>query len=240
LQKVDTWFADEIAELEDRIEAKRRAYAKKNKKFDRDTLPQAVRIKTLEALRDNLGAVLGAGLAHGTKLLTLANVINNEAGTSSQTAKEAVAYAYLNRTGGVVEHPTAAVVSGYKKLPARWDGYDDTQRQSFLANFVSSLKAAQVRLDDANPTSNDPTHGATHWVSPKGLKTYDPSKHGADRYKRTIGSAKDRAFPTWARATSDPEVATMQQAGQLGKGYQELTAPGVPDTEFLFYTDVRM
>lgn len=239
LRAMNDWLDDEVAGLKAAIARKKTRYAKRNWRFDPSTLPETRMIERLEKLRAAVGAALRHGLAHGSKLVTLAHVVKHEAGTSNMSAKEAVAYAFLNRTGGVVRHPSASVISGYQRLDVLWPTLDATPKLTYLEAFIDCLKAAQKRLDDRAPTANDPTKGATHWVSPIGLARYDAKAHGSRRYKRTVDGAVDRAFPLWARAPADPEVPTMQQARQLGARFDELTVKGVPREQFLFYVDVR-
>lgn len=94
---------------------------------------------------------------------------------------------------------------------------------------------ARQRLSDDEPAKNDPTGGATHWVSPISLEPFANQK---DRYARTVGKATNRAFPTWARSSSDPEVERMKKLGQIKPAYAEITVVGVDQPEFLFYVGV--
>lgn len=203
---MDEWIDAQVARYFRKI-AREEAKRKKKKPF-RDTKVWWQRIDLLEDSFRALMEALAAGTTHGVDLLVLANVVNNEAGTSNDEAKRAVAYAWVSRKSGVVAVPKGAEISGYKKLRTLWEDLDDTGRLSFLPSFIASLGAAQKRLDD--PTgSKDPTGGATHWVSPKGLSKYDASKHDTTRYKRTIGAAADRAFPLWARDPSTSEAKAI-------------------------------
>lgn len=138
--------------------------------------------------------------------LILANIIANEANAFSMKAKEAVAYAWLNRTGGTVREPTtASEISHYKKLGSRLE--DEKLKGSaglgWLLDFKDSVTAAEKRLADTVPTTNDPTKGATHWVSPDApgmKKRYPPD-----------------GIPAW------------------GKRMTKIIVPGVPAGVFTFF-----
>lgn len=197
------------------------------------------RITELEGYRKDLDAELAKVSKGGSDVLNLANVIYNEAGSSSDAAKRGIAYAWMNRAGGVMREPTGQEISGYTPLTTRWANLSDTQKLTFIEQFIPSVRIARERLVDKNPATNDPTRGATHWVSPSGLSKFDAKRHSADRYSRTVGAHADRAFPKWARDENSPEAKKLIKAGQAGADYEELTIPGVPETEFLFYRDVR-
>jgi hypothetical protein len=170
---------------------------------------------------------------HGDGLFTLANVINNEAGTCNKKAKLAIAYAYLNRTGGIVREPKGiAEISHYKKLNIRFSRMTTVEKYSFLPNFVESMNAAETRLSDSNPTSNDPTSSATHWVSPSGLRK--TRKHGY-YYRKQYR----RYFPLWARANNDPMVTRYIRQQAFETHYKEFPVDGVDHNQFLFYVGVK-
>jgi len=173
---------------------------------------------------------------HGDDLFTLANVVVNEAGTSNNKAKEAIAYAYLNRTGGQVREPKKNEISHYKILNARFAGIDTTGRYTFVPNFIKSLEAANKRLSDPDK-KDDPTKGATHWVSPSGLKKKRSDCFG-DYYWR--GGEYNKCFPIWARDKDDPEVQRYFKMGlHFNPGYKELSVPHVDSDDFLFYIGVK-
>lgn len=240
-QQAVRWIDARIAYRERRIEQARRYFKSKNKAFTaQSAMAHRTMITRLRGLRVDIVRALTAGNRHGADLLTVANVVRNEAGEYPH-AKLAIAYGFLNKVGGVVRRPTSDEVSGYEPLPLLWNAFTHTERLSFLESFVGSVDAARQRLDDANPPLNDPTRGATHWVSPRGLPEYDPSDrdHRRKRYRRTYGKWKNRGFPKWARDPNTPEVLRMQGAGQLGQNYNEFAIRGVPGEEFLFYTGVR-
>jgi hypothetical protein len=232
-------WIDEQNQLYQRlIENKKARYLKEKKAWsEQEVSPQTQRIQLLTTLRTSFVAELAFGKAHGQDLLNLANIVYNEAGKTNRASKVAIAYAWFNRTRGVMREPkNDAEVSHYIPLLQRWNELsNDVLRLSFLQNFVPSLSAARQRLEDREPTKNDPTRGATHWVSPIGLK---PFKNQPDRYSRTVGKALQRAFPLWARSNSDPEVAKMKKSNQLKANFAELTLPGIDQTDFLFYVGV--
>jgi hypothetical protein len=230
------WIDAQIQHYLNAIAQRRADYQKKNWRWNEDAVRDFnVRISALRILRPVLVAASSLARRHGDGLLTLANIVYNEAGPSNLNAKKAVAYAWLNRAGTVRE-PTGAEISEYRPLRERWEALADSERLSFLSNFVDCIREAGARLNDPTPANNDPTRGATHWVSPRGLPVFTNQK---DRYARTVDTATNRAFPKWARSMTDPEVSRMQKRGQLGPNYAELTVLGVERSYFLFYTDVR-
>lgn len=201
------------------------------------------RIRTIVQFRINLRTHLSANLSQGDDLLTLANIIYNEAGNFGAAAHRAVAYAWLNRTGGTVSANRGADLSGYVRLSRRWAGYRTVaQRLTFITNFPRSLTAATTAINDSNRTRSDPTTGATHWVSPQGLPVYNPRNpdHVRERYSRTYGSHSNKGFPNWAVANSDTaRIARLRAAGRIDSNYREIVVPGIPGDQFLFYRGVR-
>lgn len=194
------------------------------------------RLEELAAIHSSLLTELAFGKAHGDGLLTLANIVFNEAGVANRAAKVAIAYAWMNRTGGVVREPKGSEISNYIPLLERWDGLTDIERLTFLPNFSLSMGSARQRLSDGEPSKNDPTRGATHWVSPIALF---PFKNEKGYYMRTEGKSANRAFPVWARGPNDPEVEKMKKRSEVRATYAEVAAPGVPRTDFLFYVGVN-
>lgn len=207
----------------------------------RDTLEG--RVRNLVRFRRTLRSTLTAHLAEGDDFLTLANIVFNEGGSFGEAAQRAVGYAWLNRNGGNVAANRGADLSGYVRLSVRWNGYGTLAQQlTFIENFVDSLQATHTVLSDSNRTANDPTHGATHWVSPQGLPAYNSgsASHRNNRYSRDYGSHRNRAFPKYAIANND--TARLEQARRDGiilDNYQEITVPGIPGAQFLFYRGVR-
>jgi RHS repeat-associated protein len=195
----------------------------------------------LTDLRNDFRAALVSGIRHGTDSLILANVIFNEAGTQNRNAKLAVAYAYMNRYGGV-STPSGAAISSFRSLSARFDALgNDSGRMSFVRSMVEPLEVAAQRLNDTNSAAHDPTSGATHWVSPISLPSFDPAnpRHVRERYSRTEGTAINRGFPNWARSNTDPQVPIMIRAHQLDANYSEIAVAGVSRESFLFYRGVH-
>lgn len=232
------WLDAQTRLFQEAIEKRKAEYLKKKWAWSGKAVSDFNRrLDELSAIHSSVLTELSAGKAYGNDLLNLTNIVFNEAGSVSKNAKVAVAYAWLNRTRGVMREPkSAAEISHYIPLLERWNGLNDIQRMTFLPNFALCLNAARQRLADGAPTKNDPTRGATHWVSPIAL---DPYKNQAGRYARTVGKAANRAFPTWARGNSDPEVEKMKKLSQVKPTYAELTVPGVDQTEFLFYVGVN-
>jgi hypothetical protein len=237
LTLVTQWIDAQIAHYESRIAQRRENYRERNWRWTDDAVRDFInRIAELRTLRDGMVNAITLNRAHGNNLLILANIVHNEAGVYGLNAKVAVAYAWLNRTGNNVREPVGAEISEYVPLLTRWNNLGDEQRLTFLRHFPGSVAAARQRLVDQTPGRNDPTNGATHWVSPLGLPDFNNQR---GRYSRTLGRARNRAFPNWARAATDPQVAQMQRRGQLGTNYAEITVAGVAQDEFLFYTGVR-
>ena len=209
-----------------------------------DWADMEVRLQKLVKFRAKLSKVLKANIDKGDDVLTLANIIYNEGGVLGENVHRAVAYAWLNRTGGTVSANRGKELSDYKRLNDRWNGFDDNNKLTFMQHFPSSVEAAAelINMDPAKRKKTDPTQGATHWVSPVGLKTYNPksSIHKKERYKRTEGSQKDKAFPIWAIKNSDKtRLETARKKGHIGPDYEEIKVKGIPREKFLFYRDVR-
>jgi hypothetical protein len=185
-----------------------------------DFAPMREQGEALKRQKEEFEAAINECACYGDELLTLANVVYNEAGVFSMQSKTAVAYAYMNRTGGVAREPVGQEISHYKSIDARLDEFDAAERQSFRPDFTDAVKAACKRLRDQNPAANDPTNGATHWVSPSGLR---PASEGcaADRFERD-----GRCFPHWTDARWEA-------------GVEEIQAEGVDPDEFLFFKGVR-
>lgn len=232
------WLEAQTLLYQEKIKQRKAEYLKKKWPWtEKAVLDFNNRLTELQALHSSLLTELSFGKAHGKNLLDLANIVFNEAGAASLNGKVAVAYAWLNRTRGVMREPkSASEVSHYVPLLERWNAIDDIGRMTFLKNFATCLSVARQRLGDRAPEKNDPTRGATHWVSPISLPEYKSQK---DRYERTVGKAVRRGFPLWARGSSDPAVAAMKKQGQIAATYAELILPGVDQSEFLFYTGVK-
>lgn len=202
------------------------------------------RVRRLVNFRRTLQDTLTSNLSQGDDFLTLANIIYNEAGNFGPNAHAAVAYAWLNRNGGNVGANRGADLSGYVRLSVRWNGYTELGDQlTFIQDFPSSLQAANTVLNDTNRGANDPTQGATHWVSPEGLPDYNPqnASHVRNRYSRTYGSHRNKAFPNYAIDNDDTARLRAARTGPnaiITSDYQEITIPGVPGEEFLFYRGV--
>ncbi|WP_240475340.1 SpvB/TcaC N-terminal domain-containing protein [Vulgatibacter incomptus] len=231
------------AEFKKGLQHHRDSAARKGQKFkdEDDTYYKA--IQEWKSLRQELeSAFEAAENVPAEDLLTLANVIVNEAGTKNHEAKLAIAYAWMNRVeqfGGSLE-PNPREVSHYRKLSERWAQYekDPSSAKTFLIQFTQSLRAATSRLSDQNPKANDPTrdshgNGATHWVSPvkgpRGLPEYTGQE---DRYSRDYGKYKNMAFPLWSKPAPGDRASVLP-------GPEEIVARGVPGEDFLFYSGVR-
>ena len=236
---VDQFIDSEIKRYTEKIEKKKEKYKAKNwdiNENEGEFKDFSDRITELKKRKAEMAKVKTdvQGSASPDELLTLANVVYNEAGSYGHDSKKAVAYAYLNRTGTPVREPQGAEISDYKKLKDRWDGLSPDEKYSFLREFPDSVKAAKERLEDAKPATNDPTKGSTHWISPE-AKIFDKKK-GGNTQKRTI-DGKVRFVPEWARSNSDPKVKKLQTGPKaiLNSDFRELNT--IP--HFLFYKGVK-
>ena len=185
--------------------------------------------------------------------LLLANVVVNEAPNQSDAAKKGVAYAWMNRNGGTLVVPKGADISHYigvekrladlstraekaEKVAANKKAAGLNAKDLFLRNFKDSVLAADARLADAAPDTNDPTQGATHWVSPQNLDKDNP---GTNYYLREF-EGLSVYFPTWARSekwvADNPDAA--KKIFDVSK-YTEYGITGVPKKQFLFYKGVK-
>lgn len=237
LRRMNEWTASQITYYQRQATTKEEDYKKKKWKFDPSATANFTRrVAALEKFREDFRSHLIMGIGYGDGLLTLANIVYNEAGTSSYPAQIAVAYAWLNRKQGQPSEATSGEVSHYVRLDPRWSSLGAEQKFTFLSPFLSSVSAALRRL--SCDECGDPTRGATHWVSPRALPAY---RRQTDRYARTVGSYRDKAFPLWARnhIADAAAVKKMKKAGQLTDEFEEITISGVSESEFLFYRGVR-
>ncbi|MEP2936711.1 MAG: DUF4157 domain-containing protein [Gilvibacter sp.] len=203
------------------------------------------RVRLLVTFRSTMRTTLIANLAQGDDFLTLANIIYNEAGVFGPNAHAAVAYAWLNRNGGNVAANRGASLSGYVRLSTRWASFRRLgQKLTFVEHFPSALTAANRVLNDRNRSANDPTGGATHWVSPQGLPAYNPASpaHVRERYSRTYQGHRNRGFPNWAIANNDTARLRAARTGRnaiINSNYREVVVRGIPGAQFLFYRGVK-
>ena len=146
---------------------------------------------------------------------TLSAVVFNEAANSNQKAKEAVAYAYMNRADNDLSKiPPNNVISHFKErniLDDNLIGQDGRNLDNFkdwAPDVNNSMEAAISRLNQGTRNghlyplasgSTDIVQGADHWVSPEGLKN---------------------GFPDWTDAGD------------------KFIVPGVKESEFTFYQNV--
>jgi RHS repeat-associated protein len=239
--EVSTYLESEIKNYKIKLVALESQYKAKEWKIDKttgnfkvyqdriDTLIKAKNdFKTMENIAKELG---------GDNLLTLANVIYNEAASSNEQAKQAVAYAYLNRIGynqdSEIREPKGAEISHYSRLKNRWTSFNNQDKLTFAKEFKKSFDAAVKRLKDNNPSQNDPTQGSTHWVSPKGL-TLGKS---TDTYYNTEFK---KYFPNWARNQQWVKNNPKDAAKWFDvKKFKEVTVKGVQRNDFIFYRGVR-
>ncbi|MFI0429208.1 SpvB/TcaC N-terminal domain-containing protein [Mariniflexile sp. HMF6888] len=247
---VYSFLSSEKKTYQEKIEKLKEEYKKKNWAIDENKGEFKLykdRIVKIDSMRTSVDKIKKEAEAkHGDDLLRLANIVYNEAGSvkglkgeEKEKAQKAIAYAYLNRTGGTVDKPSKDDISGYVELKDRFDNLSSNSRYTFLESFPSTVDAAKARLDDTNPSKNDPTKGATHWVSPIGLPE-KKKKNGIKRYKRTFEGLQ-RFFPVWARSNkwmADNPKEAKKIAIDVTK-YKEFGIAGVSKKFFLFYTSVR-
>ncbi|MRG92226.1 hypothetical protein [Polyangium spumosum] len=218
-QKLDTAIENNQRNLDSKIAT----YEKKGWSTEND--PNLENLKRhgeeLKKRKQELNDKINECACHGDGLMNLANVVYNEANSHSMNAKTAVAYAYMNRTGGTPRPPkNSAEISHYKSLGTRAESLNDGTAGLFARNLTDSIEAACRRLRDKDPKANDPTNGSTHWVSPDALPKASGGC-GANYF------AKDgRCFPTWTDPRWEEDVT-------------ETLAEGVPRGEFVFYNNVR-
>lgn len=142
------WLGEQMTHYQKAIEQRKAEYLKKRWAWSEKAVSDFNRrLEELNAAHSSILTELSFGKAHGQSLLNLANIIFNEAGTQNRAAKLAVAYAWLNRTRGVMREPkNKAEISHYIPLLQRWSKLTDGQRLSFLQNFAPCLGAARQRL----------------------------------------------------------------------------------------------
>ena len=241
-----SYIDSEIEKYKGYIAAREASFKKKNWAIDKSTgkfKAWGDRIAQLETAKTDIEAIETAVKANGgDDLLTLTNVIYNEAGNFGTSAQEAVGYAYMNRIGadanGDIREPEGdSEISHYSELGDRWDGYSsDSEKLTFLGGIRQAYNSAAT----AYAGGTDPTGGATHWVSPQGLdRVTDASVSRAGYYQRTY-SGTTRYFPTWARSNSwvTKNQTTAKKWFNVSE-YEEKTVDGVPGNQFLFYTGVK-
>lgn len=163
-------FETKITDLEASYKKKKWAINKSSGKFK----IYWDRIADLKSYKTDIEAIETAVTSNGgDDLLTLMNVVYNERGSYSSETKTAVAYVYLNRIGykkgGDIREPVnGSEISHYSKLGDRWSGYSTIyEKYQFLGTIKGSFDAANAKFSSKG---TDPTNGATHWVSPIGLK----------------------------------------------------------------------
>lgn len=232
----DQFEADVNEYFDQQIEYNKKAmkkYEVKNWKKDKNYYDKKVNIEKLTQKKEEFNTATNEYQQYGDEYYTLSNVIYNEAGVFSDTAKEAIAYAYLNRTGGEVREPNnSAEISHYSKHNQNFNDYSQKTKLIFLNSYITSMNAAATRMSDTDPVKNDPTKGATHWVSPNGLEN---KKRQGYYYRKEY----DTYFPNWARANNDPIVKEYKKKGIYSKNYSEIQILGIESKYFLFYKGVR-
>lgn len=128
------WLDAQVRVFQQAIERRKGEYLKKRWAWSEEAVSDFNRrLDELSKLHSVLLTELTFGRAYGEDLLNLANIIFNEAGKVNRAAKIAVAYAWLNRTKGVMREPkTKAEISHYVPLLERWNGLNDVERMTFL------------------------------------------------------------------------------------------------------------
>jgi len=236
-KEAEKFIESEKKLYEGKLKKLRKQYKEKNWKIDESKGKFKTyhdRIDKLTNLKTDLTNIKADAAIHGDDLLILANVVYNEAGNFEDSSRKAIAYAYLNRTGGVVREPEGSEISHYKNLKDRWEGLSKNAKYTFLEAFPDSVASAKTRLEDKTPDKNDPTSGATHWISPA-AKVFD-KKGGSNTHKRTIDK-KVRFVPEWARSNTDPKLPELKKGKNaiLNSNFKEIDT--IPN--FLFYIGVK-
>jgi RHS repeat-associated protein len=176
-------------------------------------------------------------------VLTFSAQIQSEAATSGLPARLAMAYAWLNRTGNITRAKKGSELSHYETLSKQWEGVSKSPVASrlFLQSFAQSLHAATERLIKGG--DNDPTSGATHWVSPKAMiqdlnrfsgdtQTQEMTRRGLS-WRTDVSGMENTSvpMPDWATAKPNKEYHLSD--------YAEINVADVPASEFVFYRGVR-
>jgi len=230
IEDANKYFDDQINNNKGTIDR----YEKKNLAKDKNFENAKTNINRLTEQKAQFKKLIDSNNSYGDDFFTLANVIYNEAGTSNPAAKNAVAHAYLNRvnkdhTENVcrVREPEGAEVSHYKKHNQSFG--TRTDKQPFLNSYISSMEAAEKRLDCKTP---DPTCGATNWLSPKSLSRGG----GNSQYRKEY----DKYFPNWAISNNAYKtMSNKEKSAHWNPDYKEITVPGVSPQDFLFYKGVK-
>lgn len=238
---VKEYINEQITLFETKITNLEASYKKKNWAIDKSTgkfKPYTDRVSKLKSYKSDIELIETAVRANGgDDLLTLMNVIQNEAGAYSSEAKKAIAYAYLNRIGysdgGSIREPiNGSEISHYSKLNDRWGDFPNSaEKLEFLGSIKGSFDAANSRYSNEE---TDPTDGATHWVSPAGLS----DKPRSGYYERTYDGITTQ-FPNWARSNKWVEENPDKAKDWFDvENYKELEATDVDGKDFLFYKGV--
>ncbi len=247
---IKTYIEEQITLYTEKLESEETKYEERNWAIDYSQgnfLAYSERIDLLENYKTEVESIETIAKSKGTSgngLLTLMNVVHNEAANYRDDAKLAVAYAYLNRIeysgdGDIREPEGDSEISHYSELNDRWNNYSTTaDRLEFLRNIKSSFDAANSRIENC---TTDPTDGATHWVSPIGLDSASGANDTkAGYYPRNYPGVGWKFFPNWARSNEwVDENPTKASAWFNVSEYEEIIATGVAGSEFLFYKGVK-
>lgn len=249
-KSVDTFVKGQKEIYNNKLVNLRKKYKAKNWAIDENKgnfKTYKERLKELDTITIAFATIKTLAASKGDDLLRLANIVYNEAGNVSglvghekDAAQSAIAYAYMNRTGGKVPKPTRGDISHYKALKNRWEGFNTDEKYEFLNKFPSAVTAAKGRLDVSGTDFYDPTYGATHWVSPVGLKEKSPYD-GTERYQRTY-QGMTRSYPNWARSetwVNDKKNAKQAKKWFDVKNFKEMKACDVGLKYFTFYKGVN-
>lgn len=240
---INDYIDVEISIYKNKLLGLEKQYTEKKWKIDRSKgnfKTYQDRIDILKDIKEDFKEIKNiAAKSFGNNLLTLANVVHNEAAQSNNESKVAVAYAYLNRIeytkGSIIREPKDAEISHYLKLLNRWISLkSDSAKLTFLKNFRASFNAAQARLINTNPIKNDLTKGATHWISP--MASLFDKKSGGNTNQRII-NGKTRYVPEWARSNDDPKLKSLMKGANaiLNSDFKEIQL----NSDFFFYKGVK-
>jgi predicted nucleic acid-binding Zn-ribbon protein len=133
------------------------------------------KIKILKKTFDAVYAKATATSKEDVEILT--DVVTNEAGSNSRTAKTAIAYAYTHDTklhmeGGHLVTPPEwgpGSISYFSKTTEGTNFDKSTNKDTYISQVIESLEVSSERLADTTDKF-DPTQGATNWVSPNAMK----------------------------------------------------------------------
>lgn len=111
-------------------------------------------------------------------------------------ARRCIIYAWINRKGGIAPPIYEEKKDGKKEI-SEWPdrearfGTNDTDRIFYIDSLRDCLVAVKERFNDADPKTNDPSHGATEWYSPAAIAAKEKKMGHKMSYKDRWWDHKD-------------------------------------------------